>query len=275
MSKDIAYDIDDPKYKKIKFHIPLLPDAGTTTNSNTVDQDYDYLQGDLSIPYPSSADLKSLIIFAHGSNSSRKSIRNRYVSHILNNNGFATLVTDLLTTNEVHSDSENQKIMDKAGDRYGKLNKFNIHLLSSRLTTITKWVIENIPEVKGLPIGYFGRSTGVAAAIESAAEVSDSSNPNSTSHRIYAIVSRGGRPDLADSVYLKSLRAATLLIVGEKDAKEIIELNRQALQQITNAKSKDLIVIPEASHLFDNNESVIEKVANMTSEWFSKNIGHE
>ncbi len=278
-NKDIAYDKDDANYKKIKFHIPLLSNAGITTTIDTDDDDDDddYLQGDLSIPYSSAAAaLKSLVIFAHGSSSSsRKSIRNRYVSHILNNNGFATLLTDLLTTNEVNSDTKNQKIMDKDGEEdYGTLNKFNIHLLSGRLTTITKWVIENISEVKGLPIGYFGRSTGVAAAIESAVD-NEMSNLNSPSHIIYAIVSRGGRPDLADSAALKNLKASTLLLVGEKDSKETIELNRQALQQLTNSRSKDMMVIPEASHLFDNNESMIEEVANITSEWFSKNIGHK
>ena len=109
MSKDIAYDNDDINYKKIKFHIPLLPNADTSTTANKDDVDYDFLQGDLSIPHPLAADLKSLIIFAHGSSSSRKSIRNRYVSHILNNNGFATLITDLLTTNEVYSLYEKPK----------------------------------------------------------------------------------------------------------------------------------------------------------------------
>ncbi len=275
MSKDIAYDIDDPNYKKIKFHIPLLSNAaGTTTKSTTADdEDYDYLQGELSVPYLSGAEVKSLIIFAHGSSSSRKSIRNRYVSHILNNNGFATLLTDLLTTYEVKSDMEKQNILDKDRGEGGTLNKFNIRLLSDRLTTITTWVIENISEVKGLPIGYFGRSTGVAAAIESAATANETSNSNSTSYRIYAIVSRGGRPDLAHSVALKNLISSTLLIVGEKDSQEIIELNRQALLQLTNAKSKDLMIIPEANHLFDNSGSMIEEVANITSEWFSKNIG--
>ncbi len=80
---------------------------------------------------------------------------------------------------------------------------------------------------------------------------------------------------MADSAALKNLKAATLLIVGEKDSKEIIDLNRQALQQLTNSKSKDSMIIPEASHLFDNNEGMIEEVANITLEWFSKNIGHE
>ncbi len=90
---------------------------------------------------------------------------------MLNNNGFAALLTDLLTTNEVISDMENKRIMDKAREEYyGALNKFNTHLLSGRLTTITNYVIENTSEVQGLPIGYFGRGTGLAAAIESAAD---------------------------------------------------------------------------------------------------------
>jgi putative phosphoribosyl transferase len=95
---------------------------------------------------------------------------------------------------------------------------------------------------------------------------------NSLSHRIYAIVSRGGRPDLADSNALKNVKAATLLIVGAKDSEEIIELNRQALQQLTSSKSKDLVVVPEAGHLFDNNENIIEEVAKLSSEWFAKNM---
>src|SRR5919112_3254899 len=114
MNKDIAYDNDDSGYKKIKFHIPPISNAvtnATTTTTTTPNDDYEYLQGEVSVPY-SPAALKSLIIFAHGSSSSRKSIRNRYVSHILNNNGFATLLTDLLTTNEVNSDIKSQKIMD-------------------------------------------------------------------------------------------------------------------------------------------------------------------
>jgi putative phosphoribosyl transferase len=278
MNKDIAYDNDDSGYKKIKFHIPPISNAVTTSTSTTnTDNDYEYLQGELSVPY-SPVVLKSLIIFAHGSSSSRKSIRNRYVSRILNNNGFATLLTDLLTTNEVNSDIKSQKIMDnnegKEEGTSSALNKFNINLLSNRLTTITKWVTENISEVKNLPIGYFGRSTGAAAAIESAAAaVNDASNLNSVSNGIYAIVSRGGRPDLADSNAQKNVKAATLLIVGAKDSKEIIELNKQALQQLTGSKSKDLVIVPGASHLFYNNENIIEEVANITSEWFTKNIG--
>ena len=274
MNKDIAYDNDDSGYKKIKFHIPPISNAvATSTATTNTNDDYEYLQGELSVPY-SPVVLKSLIIFAHGSSSSRKSIRNRYVSHILNDNGFATLLTDLLTTNEVNSDMKSQKIMDYKGEGTSSaLNKFNIHLLSNRLTTITKWVTENISEVKGLPIGYFGRSTGAAAAIESAAAVNDASNLNSISNGIYAIVSRGGRPDLADSKAQKNVKAAILLIVGAKDSKAIIDLNKQALQQLTGSKSKDLVIVPEASHLFDNNENIIEEVANITSEWFTKNIG--
>src|SRR3989337_135777 len=151
-NKDIAYDTNDANHKKIKFHIPLLSNAGATTtaittiNNDDNNDDYDYLQGDLSIPYSSAAEsLKSLIIFAHGSSSGRNSVRNRFVSRILNNNGFATLLTDLLTTNEVNSDMENQKMVDKDMKKghSGALNKFNIPLLSDRLTTITKWVLEN------------------------------------------------------------------------------------------------------------------------------------
>jgi putative phosphoribosyl transferase len=98
---------------------------------------------------------------------------------------------------------------------------------------------------------------------------------NSLSHRIYAIVSRGGRPDLGDSNSLQNVKAATLLIVGAKDYKDIIELNKRALEHLTSSKSKDLVIVPEAGHLFDNNENIIEEVANISIEWFTKSIGYE
>ena len=204
-------------------------------------QNNEFLHGILSIP----SNPKSIIIFAHGSGSGASSPRNKYVADLLNDNGFATLLVDLLTAQEQQSDIKSQKIMSKYPGIV--LNKFNIHLLSDRLKTITKWIVEkennndSIKKIKDLPIGYFGASTGAAAAIEASV-----SNPHSD--RIYAIVSRGGRPDLAGAESLKSIKASTLFIIGEKDDKDIISLNKKAFKKLKNATSKDFISIPKAGH---------------------------
>lgn len=227
----------------------------------------EFLNSILSIPL----DPKSLIIFAHGSGSSISSPRNKYIASILNDNGFATLITDLLTPQEQDSDIKSQKVMGRFPGIV--LNKFNINLLAGRLTSITNWIIDNVSattaaaEVKDLPIGYFGASTGAAASIEAAATASIS---NSHSDKIYAIVSRGGRPDLADYTALKIVKAATLLIVGAKDSKEVISLNKKALKQLKNTKYKDLVIVPKAGHLFDEDDNIIEKVADITKQWFTK-----
>jgi putative phosphoribosyl transferase len=159
----------------------------------------EFLKGILNIPFNS----KSLIIFAHGSGSNNSSPRNRYVDGVLNDNGFATLLVDLLTPQEQDSDIKSQKVIGRFPGIVP--NKFNIHPLSTRLVSITNWIIREdsnvfTKKVKDLPIGYFGASTGAAAAIE--ASTTTISIP--LSNKIYAIVSRGGRPDLADSDALKS-----------------------------------------------------------------------
>jgi|1186.fasta_scaffold343773_1 putative phosphoribosyl transferase len=148
------------------------------------------------------------------------------------------------------------------------LNKFNINLLSERLKTITRWIITetqnnlaSMEKLKDLPIGYFGASTGAAAAIQGSV-----SSP--LSNKVYAIVSRAGRPDLAGADSLKSSKAATLFIVGEKD---IISLNKKAFKHLKNAKKKDFVIIPNAGHLFDEADT-IEKVAEISKEWFLKNL---
>jgi putative phosphoribosyl transferase len=226
----------------------------------------EFLKGILNIPFNS----KSLIIFAHGSGSNILSPRNRYVNGVLNDGGFATLLVDLLTSQEQDSDIKSQKVMGKYPGIV--LNKFNINLLSTRLTSITNWIIKedsniSTEKVKDLPIGYFGASTGAAACIESSVS-------SSHSDKIYAIVSRGGRPDLAGSDALRKVKSATLLIVGEKDSKEIITLNKKALKQLKNAKTKDLVIVPKADHLFDEDEGSMEKVAEIASQWFTKNIDY-
>jgi dienelactone hydrolase len=187
------------------------------------------------------------------------------VATLLNENGFATLLADLLTPEEQESDTKSQRVMGKFPGIV--LNKFNIRLLSDRLKTITDWAVSNIQEVKGLPIGYFGASTGASAAIEAAVNVASGPIPD----QIYAIVSRGGRPDLADSDALRNLKAATLLVVGAKDSKDIMDLNKKALKQLKSAKAKDLAIVPNAGHLFEE-PGTMEKVADLATQWFAKKL---
>ena len=182
------------------------------------DDNQNIIEGRLSIPSSSTtanADIKGIVIFAHGSGSSRRSPRNRYVAQVLNDAGIATLLIDLLT-------SEEEKI-----DNITREHRFNIKLLAKRLLSATDWILQSA-KYKSLKLGYFGASTGAAAALVAAAE---------RSSRIYAIVSRGGRPDLAGTDVLSRIAAPTLLIVGEND-KQVIELNEMALKQLTNIEKK-------------------------------------
>jgi putative phosphoribosyl transferase len=202
------------------------------------------IEGDLTIPV-SGANMKGIVIFAHGSGSSRHSPRSKYVAQVLNNAGIATLVVDLLT------------IEEEAVDNLTKEHRFNIALLAQRLVSCTDWTLQN-PELKHLKIGYFGASTGAAAALVAAA-----ARPNVIS----AIVSRGGRPDLAGKAVLDQIEAPTLLIVGEND-NTVIELNQNALSLLRRIeKKKKLILIPNATHLFEE-EGALEEVARRASGWF-------
>lgn len=218
-----------------------------------------FLQGELIFP---TFDAETLIIFAHGSGSGRLSPRNQNVANILNLNGFATFLVGLLTPEEQQSDLKSQKLLDKYPGF--TLNKFKIKLLATRLDPVTAWLIGNVSEVKNLSIGYFGSSTGAAAAIEA-------TESDSFFGKVYAIVSRGGRPDLANSDSIKNIKASTLLIVGEKDSKAVIDLNKKVLNQLKNAKSKELVMIPNADYLFDE-EGTIEQAADITVNWFSNDL---
>lgn len=201
--------------------------------------------GDLSLPgsltLPEGA--QGIVLFAHGSGSSRLSPRNRYVAGILNQFCLGTLLFDLLTTTEESEDAVSRE------------HRFNIGLLSDRLTLVTDWVTHQ-PEIAALAIGYFGSSTGAAAALMAGG------HRGST---VKAIVSRGGRPDLAGP-FLKSLTAPTLLLVGSEDD-QVIELNRQAFQQLRCVK--ELILIPGATHLFEE-PGTLEAVAQAAGQWFSE-----
>ncbi len=182
-----------------------------------------------------------LVLFAHGSGSSRFSPRNRFVSDFLNDAGLATLLLDLLTPREARIDA------------YTTQFRFDIELLASRLVTATRRCME-IEELQNLPYGYFGASTGAAAAL-----IAEVQSPVP----ITAIVSRGGRPDLAADV-LPRVRAPTLLIVGGNDD-VVIELNRRALALIKAPKA--LEIIPGATHLFEE-PGALERVAELSRDWF-------
>ena len=219
----------------------------------------EFLDGEILVPNVA----KGLVVFAHGSGSGRESPRNQYVSKVINDNGFATCLVDLLTEKEQESDIKSQRLISKYLGIV--LNKFNIKLLSKRLVEITYWLIDNVSEVKSLPVGYFGSSTGTAAAIEA----SVGSDP--LLYKVSAIVPRCGRPDLADVVSIKNVKASTLLIVGTKDSKAVIDLNKKVLNQLKNTKSKKLVMIPNAGHLFEE-EGMIEQVGEIASQWFTDNL---
>lgn len=180
-----------------------------------------------------------LVVFAHGSGSSRHSPRNNYVAKVLRSHGLGTLLLDLLTVGE-----------DKDYEM-----RFNIDLLAHRMLATTKWLQEQ-EETSQLAIGYFGASTGAAAAIQTAAVLGD---------QISAIVSRGGRPDLAWP-YLDKVTSPTLLIVGGNDD-VVIELNQKAYRRLNGVKQLD--IIPGATHLFEE-PGTLESVAELAANWFVK-----
>ncbi len=196
------------------------------------------IEGDLVVP----ADARGAVLFAHGSGSSRHSSRNRYVAQVIQRAGFATLLIDLLTQGE------------EAVDLRGGRVRFDIGLLSGRLLSATEW-LQQAAETAGLRIGYFGASTGAAAALVAAAERPDG---------IGAIVSRGGRPDLAGSD-LSRVRAPTLLIVGGEDT-AVIRMNRDAFELLPGRK--ELTIVPGATHLFEE-PGTLEEVARLAASWFS------
>ena len=200
--------------------------------------DSTYLEGSLALPGQQS---QGLVVFAHGSGSSRFSPRNNFVAHILQKAGIGTLLMDLLTEEE---DAVYQ-------------SRFNIDLLTERLLLATKWLQEQ-PRTKGLVIGYFGASTGAAAALKAAA-AEDS--------KIGAVVSRGGRPDLAEEA-LTHVQSPTLLIVGGNDH-VVIELNREAYARLKG--KKQLVIIPGATHLFEE-PGTLEEVARLATEWFKQHL---
>jgi dienelactone hydrolase len=203
------------------------------------------LEGVLSVPH----DSLGVVIFAHGSGSSRHSSRNQFVARELRTAGIATLLLDLLTADE------------EAVDLRTTAYRFDIALLAERVVGATDW-LASVDEVRNLPIGYFGASTGAAAALIAAARQPD---------RVRAVVSRGGRPDLAADD-LPRVQAPTLLIVGGND-EPVIELNRKALDRL-GARGKVMRIVPGATHLFEE-PGTLEEVARLAAGWFVKHLASE
>ena len=198
------------------------------------------LQGDLTVP----AGARGIIVFAHGSGSSRLSPRNRMVARQLQEAGFGTLLFDLLTAREESVDNVTRAL------------RFDIDFLAARLAAATAW-LGSQGIAHDLPFGYFGASTGAAAALVAAAR-----HPG----MVAAVVSRGGRPDLAGPL-LRNVTAPTLLLVGGADV-AVIELNQKALAQL-GCEGKELAIVPGATHLFEE-PGTLERVAELASQWFAR-----
>ncbi len=202
------------------------------------------LEGDLRV----SAEARGVVLFAHGSGSSRHSPRNRYVAGVLNQAGLATLLVDLLMGDEEQEDLRTRRL------------RFDIGLLAERLVGAIDWLAQ-APETHDLPVGLFGASTGGGAALVAAAERPDA---------VRAVVSRGGRPDLAGPA-LERVRAPTLLIVGGDDI-PVIDMNREAMRQLQ--VETRLEIVPGASHLFEE-PGALEEVARLAAGWFVRYLGGE
>jgi putative phosphoribosyl transferase len=198
------------------------------------------LNGDLRMP----PNARGLVIFAHGSGSSRFSTRNREVAEFLDAQGFATLLLDLLTPEEDAIDARTRQY------------RFDIERLGPRVSAAADWARRH-PELRELPVGCFGASTGAAAALIAAAE-----RPGTIS----AVVSRGGRPDLAGDDVLPRVKAPTLLIVGSHD-EPVIEMNRDAMRQMT--AHVELEIVPGATHLFEE-PGTLEQVERLAAGWFAR-----
>jgi putative phosphoribosyl transferase len=197
------------------------------------------LEGNLRVP----SNARGLVLFAHGSGSSRHSPRNQYVAEVLQRAGLATLLLDLLTTKEEAIDEQTRHL------------RFDIGLLAERLTGAADWLADDA-ETRLLNIGCFGASTGAAAALIAAAE---------RPARVKVVVSRGGRPDLAGAT-LGRVQAPTLLIVGGNDP-IVVDLNREALAQLRGVKQ--LEIVPRATHLFEE-AGALERVAELATAWFER-----
>jgi dienelactone hydrolase len=201
-----------------------------------------WLHGDLALP----GEFIGVVLFAHGSGSGRHSARNRQVARRLQESGIATLLFDLLTAQEDEEDVRTRE------------HRFDIAKLTRRMEDAAAWAVLQ-PALKGMPLGFFGASTGSAAALIAAAQLGN---------RVSAVVSRGGRPDLAGPAVLAAVTAPTLLIVGGDDP-EVARLNTQALEQLQCPKR--LSVVAGASHMFEE-PGALEAVGDLAAAWFSRHL---
>lgn len=196
-----------------------------------------HLEGLLELP----AEARGVVLFAHGSGSSRHSPRNIQVARALHTQATGTLLLDLLTLTE----------------QLDHHTRFDIALLTHRLLLATRFVMQHTPASRHLPVAYFGAGTGAAAALQAAAALGDT---------VQAVVSRGGRPDLAGRHALDKVRSPTLLLVGGADA-DVVQANREALERLSCAR--ELVVIPEAGPLFEE-AGALDAVARLAGQWFSR-----
>ncbi|MDD4305500.1 MAG: dienelactone hydrolase family protein [Methanosarcina sp.] len=222
-----------------------LSSRGKVSNEIRIPINSITLEGNLTIP----EGAKGIVVFAHGSGSSRFSSRNRYVAQELQKEGLGTLLFDLLTAEEERIDMVTAHL------------RFDIDLLANRLVDVTNWLLSNL-DTRKLNIGYFGASTGAAAALIAAKE---------HANVLKAVVSRGGRPDLAENA-LQDVKAPTLLIVGGEDF-QVIEMNEWALNRL-KVEQKELKIVPGATHLFEE-PGTLEEVANLAGEWFKRYLLEE
>jgi putative phosphoribosyl transferase len=190
-------------------------------------------------------DARALVVFVHGSGSTRRSPRNRFVAQALQRAGFATLLFDLLTPDEAAEDERTARL------------RFDVGMLAARVTAVTRW-ISALSRVRGLPLVYFGASTGAAAALAAAAELGE---------LVAGVVSRGGRPDLVPAGTLEKVRAPVLLVVGARD-EDVLDLNRSVLRHLGAA---ELAVVPGATHLFEE-PGALDAVVRLVVEWLSRRM---
>jgi dienelactone hydrolase len=223
----------------IKFSI-------TSSNLNS------FIDGSLVIP----DNPIGIVVFAHGSGSSRSSRRNQLISEKLNNSRIATLLFDLLSNEEQEFDAQLENTTLKIPGAI--LNKFNIFLLTERLSMVTDWVM-NIPRTKNLHIGYVASSTGGAAALTSA-----------SMYDIVSVVIRSGRTDLIENRFLDKIISPCLFVVGSKE-KTIVRINKETIKKLINSKEKKLSIIEGASHLFEE-EGTMEEVAEISTHWLIRNF---
>ncbi|WP_242394136.1 phosphoribosyltransferase family protein [Anaeromyxobacter oryzisoli] len=232
-----------------EWNQPASADPSAAPGEETVAIPFDHshagpgaLEADLVLP----EGARGLVMFVHGSGSTRRSPRNRFVAGVLQAAGFGTLLFDLLTPGEAEED-----------EITGQL-RFDIELLTARVVAATRWITA-LPLIRGLPLGYFGSSTGAAAALGAAAILPD---------HVAAVVSRGGRPDLVPGPTLALVRAPVLLVVGGRD-ETVLELNRSVLPYLGRAQ---LSVVPGATHLFEE-PGTLGAVARLAADWFGRSCG--